>query len=157
MIPIELKENQVEYDCEILFDRNEIIIDSNSISNESNTNNRIRYINDMINNPEEYKKYHIEFQEEEYEVIGEVLFGLMINQFKKKIEKEWIIQESIIHIPTNNHITMERIRISLESIGLHNILINPVDDSHYELYQEQEQTTIKTKWKIIKIVYSQSK
>ena len=83
MIPIELKENQVEYDCEILFDRNEIIIDSTSISNESTTNNRIRYINDMINKPEEYKKYQIEYQEKHYEVIGEVLFGLMINQFKK--------------------------------------------------------------------------
>ena len=66
-------------------------------------------------------------------MIAEVLFALIMNEYKSKIEKQYIIEETIVTIPTTNSIVHQRITTSLESIGLKNIIINPLN---YE-YQTQ--------------------
>ena len=42
---------------------------------------------DWINNSLEFKQYHIQYQEKEFFLIAEVMFALVINQFKQQIEK----------------------------------------------------------------------
>ena len=76
---------------------------------------------EWIEQPSEYKEYKITYQNKEYSVISEVLFALVIDQFKKRIEKEFIIDETIVDIPSKNGDLYNRIRTSLESIELKNI------------------------------------
>ena len=95
-IPVKLKGNQEEYPCSISFENNKIHICQNN-------QNSIHFIRDMINNPNEFKEYSIQYQEKEYNVIAEVLLALIVNEFKKKIEKEFIIEETFIEIPTYDY------------------------------------------------------
>ena len=50
-----------------------------------------------------------------------------MNQYKSKIEKQYIIEETIVTIPTTNSILYQRITTSLESIGLKNVTVNPIE------------------------------
>ena len=59
----------------------------------------IKYI---IENPTEFKEYKIEYKNKEYSLIFEVVFGLLIDEFKKNIEKDFIIKETYIEIETND-------------------------------------------------------
>ena len=111
---IELKEGEEEYDCSIQFDRNEIVCCSTS--EEEEKEGSIKFVNDMISQPREMKKYNIKYQEKEYEVIGEVLLALIVNEFKKKAEKEMIIDETFVSVESDSHYLCERITTSLESI-----------------------------------------
>ena len=86
----------------------------------------------MIEQPEEFKLYTIQYQKKEYKVIAEVLFGLYLSQIRNKIEKEWIIDEIIVTIPNDNYLINKRLQLSLESIGMNNITI-----SSYNNYLEQ--------------------
>ena len=80
---IELKEGEEEYDCSIQFDRNEIIYSPSKHNKET-----IKFLNDMMSSPTEMRKYNIKYQEKEYEVIGEVLLALIVNEFEKIIRKK---------------------------------------------------------------------
>ena len=55
-----------------------------------------------------------------------------MNDFKERIEKEFIIEEVFVEMPSNNHQLTERIKISLESIDLKNITINFIDFDYSE-------------------------
>ena len=94
---IKLNENQQdEYlPITISFDMNEIIINQQ-------TQNSIDFFNDWINQPDEYKEYKINYQNKEYSVISEVFFALIMNEFKRIIEHDWIIDSVSIEIPTEN-------------------------------------------------------
>ena len=114
----------------ILFDMNEIII--NNQRKES-----IDFMNDLINNPDDFKEYQIKYQNKEYKVIAEVLFALIIHQYKKKIEKQFIIKETklLFESPflSNTQKVIKRINVSLDAIGLQ---INNYEFPDYD-YQKQ--------------------
>ena len=117
---IKLNNNQQQDDYSpitISFDMNEILI------NEQKEDS-IQFMKDWIDNPQEFKQYKINYQNKEYSVISEVLFALFINEYKQKIEKDYIIDETIVEVPTTNCYFVKRILISLESIGLKEININ---------------------------------
>ena len=51
----------------------------------------IEFAQDLFTNPHDFKLYDIELFGKEYSVIAEVLFALIINEFKEQIEKEYIL------------------------------------------------------------------
>ena len=110
----------------IAFDMNEIIIGKE-------TPNSIDFMKEWIDHPEIFKEYRIRYQNKEYNVISELLFALIINEFKKKIEKDFIIDEIKFTLPTENKEFVNRFKISLDSIDLKGI---EFDDSEYN-YQNQ--------------------
>ena len=126
-IPVKLQDNKEEYPCSIAFENNKIIICQENP-------NSIKFIKDLINNPEEFKEYSITYQETQYSVIAEVLLAIIINEFKKKIEKDFIIEETLLDIPTCDYRVIHRIKTSLRTIGLKHFAINSFD---YENYSEQ--------------------
>ena len=71
-----------------------------------------------------YSLIQIQFQEKEFELLPEVIFALIISQFKTMIEKEFIIDETFVEIPSNDFKIFERMKVSLESIGLKNFVFN---------------------------------
>ena len=110
--PIKLNNSEQEYYPIIIsFDNNF----KYTVSQENEKS--IQFMEDLFTNPEEYKVYNIQFQNKEYSVISEVLFALIINDFKQQIEKEYIIEKTLIQIPLENKLLIERIQISLEAIG----------------------------------------
>ena len=116
---VKLEENKEEYLPSILFNTNTIDIckeDTNSF----------HFMKNWIENPEDYSTIFIIFQNKEFKLVPEVMFALIINEFKKKIEKEYIIEETNVIAPTNHYLLFERIRISLESIGMKNISFNSI-------------------------------
>ena len=62
----------------------------------------------------------------QYEITFEILFALIIDQFKQIIEKKYIIDETIVIAPTRDYEATRRIEIALESIHLKNVEINPI-------------------------------
>ena len=58
--------------------------------------NGIEFMQDLLTNPQEFKTYQFTYQNKEYNVIAEVLFALIVNEFKHQIEKEFIIEETIL-------------------------------------------------------------
>ena len=87
-------QEQTEYlPISISFDMNEIII-------HQQKENSIDFINDFVNNPNEFKEYSISYQGKEYEVIAEVLLSLILHQYKNQIEKKYIIKNTIVQNET---------------------------------------------------------
>ena len=107
---------QEEYPVTISFDNNKITVCE---ENESS----IHFIDDLMQQPENYKMYDIEFQGKSYSVIAEVLFALIINSFAEEVEKEYDIEDVKLNIPSNNQKFISRIKISLKSIGFNAITI----------------------------------
>ena len=112
----------------ITFDMNEIIIGKE-------TPNSIVFMKEWIDHPEIYKEYQIHYQNKEYTVIAELLFALIMNEFKKKIEKEFIIDETKFTLPTENKEFINRFKISLDSIDLKGINF---DDPEYNYDNQGE-------------------
>ena len=81
---IQLKENQEEYIPRISFNGSKIIICKE-------TEDSIHFIKELLEEPEDFKFYSIRYNNKEYQVIGEVLFALIINEFKEIVEKEFIL------------------------------------------------------------------
>ena len=125
---IHLKPRQKEWlPIVISFDMNEMYVC------EKEREDSISFMKEWIEFPQEYKKYEIQYQGREYSVIAEVLFALIIKQFKERVENEWIIDETIVEVPSYDYVFIQRLRISLESIDMKEICINP---STYD-YEEQ--------------------
>ena len=97
----------------IAFDMNEIII-------EKESEKSIYFMNDWIQQSEEFKEYQINYQNKEYKVIVEVLFALYANKYKRKIDKQFIIEETIVQFESHqeNKLLLNRIKVSLDAIGL---------------------------------------
>ena len=115
------KEQEEYLPMTITFEMNEIIIGEQRETT-------IDFVQDWFNNPEEFKEYQINYQNKEYKVIAEVLFSLLILQYKEKIEKLYIIDDTTIQIQsTLNDVLFNKISTSLQSIGLKNISINPIE------------------------------
>ena len=91
---------------------------------KENEEQTIHFIKEFIQNPDEYKYYSITFQNKDYKLLSEVLFAIIIDEFKQIIEKQFIIHETVVEIPSRDSLLSDRIRNSLEAIGLKNIYIN---------------------------------
>ena len=96
----------------------------------------IEFIQKWIENPEDYTEQQIKFQNKEFKLLPEVLFAIIISEFKNTIEKKFLINDTIVEIPSRDSLLSERIRISLQSIGLKNIFINP---NSYDYTKQEEQ------------------
>ena len=103
-------------------------------------NSSIEFAVDLFTNPHDFKLYNIEFYGKEYSVISEVLFALIINEFKEQIEKEFIIENTIVELPVNNLKVNSRIITALNAIGLDQIQLE--DDEEEIEYQYKEQGEI---------------
>ena len=115
---------------------------------EENKENNIYFIEDFIQNPDTDQYYSIIFQNKQYSLIAEVLFSIIIDEFKQKIEKQFIIHETIVQIPSRDSLLSDRMRSSLEAIGLKNIYINSSTFDYtlqgqylHELIQKKTQMT----------------
>ena len=134
--------------CSIIdLEKNETIIKLTQIHSESNfytpsihfennfikvcevNDKSIHFMKQWVENPGELIVHTIQFQNKEYQILHEVLFGIIINEFKQIIEKEYIIENTVIDIPSNNCILSERIITSLEAIGLKNIEVRMEENS----------------------------
>ena len=92
-----------------------------TIIQENNKPNSIDFMKHWIENPDDFKTYPIHYQNKQYELLPEVFFAIIINEFKNKVEKEYIITNTEIQIPSKNSKTLQRINVSLDSIGLINL------------------------------------
>ena len=77
IIKLHKEDNQL-YSTTISFENYKI-----SIGEEKE--NYIHFIEDLIKNPQEFKQYQFSFQEKEYSLIAEILFALLIKEFKQQI------------------------------------------------------------------------
>ena len=91
---------------------------------ENNKEESNHFIKEWFYYPELFTLYKIQIQNKEYSVIAEVLFAFIINEFKQIIEKKWIINSVTIELPKDNKLLLERIKISLEAIGMKGIEFN---------------------------------
>ena len=123
--------------------------DNKIILCEENTFN-IHFINDLFDQPNDFKLYEINYQHKDYKVIAEVLFALIINEFKEQIEKEFIIENTIVELPVQNRFLNSRIITALDSIGLQQIQL---DEEEIE-YQYKEQGDILQEILTKKLEYS---
>ena len=80
-----------------------ISFNGNFISIGEQNENSIQFVKEWIENPEEYKIYTVLFQGKEYQLLPEVLFALIINEYKQRIEREYIIDNTIIIQLTHLH------------------------------------------------------
>ena len=97
-------------------------------------NNNIDYIQHLIQSPEDYKLYTIQFDQQEYQVVAEVLFALILDDFIKSAKKQYILCRTFIELPNENKMFEERINVSLDAIGLKGIDIG--EEITYD-YEEQ--------------------
>ena len=101
-----------------------ITFNTNTITICKQENNTIQFIKQWLNHPEEYKIYEIFFQGKRYEIVAEVLFAIIISEFKRVIERDCIIEKTLIQLPTKNKKALQIVNISLQALNLKGILID---------------------------------
>ena len=92
-----------------------ITFNSNTIEVSEEHPNTIHFIQNWIENPNDYRTYKIMYQGKEYELLPEVLFAIVVNEFKKKVEREYIIARTKIQLPSDNSKALQRVKISLQA------------------------------------------
>ena len=81
------------------------------------------FITEMIDNPNDLQWYTFDYQGKEYNLIGESLFGLVINHQRKIIEKNCHIdsldeiEDIIFELPVDNPLINIRLQRGLQMIG----------------------------------------
>ena len=115
-IPIQLRENQTTYPLNIWFNKNEIVV----CQQQQNENAISGFLEEIFNNPSEYKTYDIEYQGKKYEVLGETLLALIIQQFKDIIDKTYIVNRFLFKCSNMEKDVLQRIKSSLVNIGIPN-------------------------------------
>ena len=129
-IPVKLRDNDSEYSY-----NPSISFDDKYISICEENEKSIQFMKEWIEEPEEYKMYSVQYQRKEYQLLSEVLFGIIVNEFKERIERKYIIENTILEIPRDNKQLLQRIKISLESLGLRGI---ELDEEEIDFdYKEQ--------------------
>ena len=113
-----------------------ITFNRNSIDICEEKENTLHFFKNWLQQPDDYSTYLIEFQNKTYNLLPEVFFSLIINEFRKKVEKEFIIENTEIQIEIGNLRVMERIRVSLDGIGMKGVEIGEEEEIGYE-YNEQ--------------------
>ena len=80
--------------------------------------NTIYFFKNWFEKPDDYSTYSIEYQNKTFDLLPEVLFSLIVNEFKKKIEKDYIIENTFIELPIDNSKLLQRIKIALQGIHI---------------------------------------
>ena len=124
------KENiKEEYKPTVLFEKNII-----SICQEDEKS--IEFVKKWIDQPEDFTEHQIQFKNKDFQLLPEVLFAILISEFKNRIDKDFIINDTIVEIPSRDCLITERMRTSLQSIGLKNVFINSFS---YDYSKQEEQ------------------
>ena len=123
---VQIKQNVNEYIPNICIENNNINFSVKETKENKKENKIINFLQDLFDDPTNYMLYNVTYKNSHYEVVFEVLFSLFINEFKTKIEKEYIIERTIVEIETSNHYIIRRIQIALENLELQNIEINHI-------------------------------
>ena len=113
-----------------------ITFNENLIDICEETDSNIDFMKEWILNPEEYKLYSIKYQGKEYNILAEVLFALIISEFKQIVEKDNIIQNTLLQLPTNNEQLLQRVKIALQALELNGIEIREDEEIPFD-YSEQ--------------------
>ena len=114
-----------------------ILFNKNTIELFQESDKAIHFMQPWLDNPENFNTYSIDFQNKTYNLLPEVLFGIVIDEIKKKVEREFIIEQTEIQIPSDNSKALERMKISLDSIGLNGIELKDKEIS-YDYSQQGE-------------------
>ena len=101
-----------------------------------NQNQQIQCIQDLFENPTEYKTYEIICQQKSYHVITEVLFALVLNEIKHSIEKEYILVDTQIELPIQNENVLNRLKTGLIAIDLKGVELETENDFDYSQQEE---------------------
>ena len=115
-----------------------ILFNKNTIELFQESTKTIHFVDSWIEKPEEYSTYSLEFQNKSYELLPEVLFGIIINEIKKKVERDHIIEQTEIQLPSDNSKLMQRIKIALQAINLNGIELDNDKEITYDYSQQGE-------------------
>ena len=115
-----------------------ILFNKNTIELFQESDNSIHFLQKWAENPENYNMYGIEFQKKSYELLPEVLFAIVINEIKKKVERDHIIEQTEIYLPSDNSKLMQRIKIALQGINLNGIELDNDEEITYDYSQQGE-------------------
>ena len=80
--------------------------------------NAIHFLKEWFQNPNEFRMYNFTYQGEEFSVIAEVLFALLVEEFKGKIQNNCFIYSTIVDVPKEYKSLLNRIYVSLDAIGI---------------------------------------
>ena len=103
---------------------------------EFSLNESIDFIKNWLEKPEDYSLLNYQFQNTNYQVLPEVIFALIIYDIKKLIERNYIIENTIVELPTENKQILQRIKISLQAINLNGIQLDENEEIEFD-YDEQ--------------------
>ena len=98
----------------------------------------IYFMKEWIQQPEQFILYTVKYQGKEYQLLPEVLFAIIISEFKQRTEKEHIIENTILKLPIENKKLLQRIKISLNAIDLKGIEIDEEEVIDYDYTQQGE-------------------
>ena len=113
---IELIPGIKQYPLNIEFNNNEIII----CQQEPTQNTITNFVQDFFTNPTEYKRYSFIYQNKQYDVLAETLLVLIINEFKKIVDKKGIVSRFLFKCSNDDKEVLQRIKSSLVNIGIPN-------------------------------------
>ena len=105
---------------------------------EFSLNESIDFIMNWLEKPEDYSLLNYQFQNTNYQVLPEVIFALIVYDIKKSIERNYIIENTIIELPRENKKILQRIKISLQAINLNGIQIDKNEIIEYDYTQQGE-------------------
>ena len=101
-----------------------ITFNKNTIDLFQESDNAIHFLQTWFEHPDDYLTYSVQFQNKLYNLLPEVLFGIVVNEIKKKVEREYIIEKTEIYLPSDNPKALHRIKISLQAINLNGIILS---------------------------------
>ena len=109
-------DNTNNFPINITFNNNEI----SYCQQETNENTISNFVQDLFNNPTELKRYQFTYQNKEYEVLAETLLAMIINEFKKKVDKKGIVNRFLFKITNTEQEIINRIKSTLVNINIPN-------------------------------------
>ena len=89
----------------------------------------IHFMKNWFEIPDDYSTHEIMYQGKEYHLLPEVLFSLVINEIKKKIERQYIIEKTEIQLPVDNNTIKQRIKISLQALNFKGIEVEEINET----------------------------
>ena len=132
---IELIPGIKQYPLNIEFDNNEIIV-----SQQPTENTITNFVQDFFTNPTKYKRYSFIYQNKQYDVLAETLLVLIINEFKKRVDKKGIVNRFLFKCSNDDKEVLQRIKSSLVNIGIPNNFtkIKHEHEERKEFYIDEE-------------------